>query len=74
MAGQTFHGKENHMWEGKPCMMDKKTFPGNGNIGQGDVRILCQSGDTFQAENLPNVFLVRQSFTWWVGWWMWLQQ
>ena len=24
MAGQTFHGQENHMWAGKP-FMDKKT-------------------------------------------------
>ena len=38
--------------------MDKKTFPGNGNIGQGDVRILCQSGDTFQAENQAEFDLV----------------
>ena len=57
------HGQGNLVW--------------NGNILQGDVidvRILLQSGDTFQAENLPNVFLVRQSLTWWVGRLMWLQQ
>ena len=56
MAGQTYYGLENHTWARKPCM-DMKTFPGNENISQGDVRILFQSGDTFQAENLPNVFL-----------------